>query len=119
MNNKFDLMVQESYLTAISDFTIEKEFIYYDEPLLFTVRSKLNNDRYLVFVADDEYWWFTLITDEIYKQLINGKIDVRDVICSNDKILELQLKDSSVFQRDNVDLPIDKLPEVGFRLKPE
>jgi hypothetical protein len=36
-----------------------------------------------------------------------------------DKILELRLEDSSIFQRDNVDLPIDKLPEVGFRLKPE
>jgi len=58
---------------------IEKVFLYYDEPILYTLLLTDGNRFFVLFVDEDktnQIWFYTRISEERYQQLVTDEIDL-------------------------------------------
>ena len=101
-------MVNELTEHEIKNSKKQQVFYYYDKPVLYTCICK--NNRYLVLLVDEnnnsQTWFYTLIDDIQYKQLLKNKIDLYSVF----KFAELRYIYEVIIDKKNYHYKISKLP---------
>lgn len=69
---------------TFEQMTYDETLLYYDEPLIFTLRDRAQN-RYLAYMVDrsesDEItYYISPCSDYCYQQLTSGKLSLREAI---------------------------------------
>lgn len=107
----------------LGDVEIEDTLLYYDGPVLFTVRSS-NGGRYIGFWSDDlddaSVFWYSALSDERYQKLLSGEIEVRSPFVEVDYVLEARRSHStaeyiSAIWKSPAELDSEALPEEGYK----
>jgi len=79
------------YIPGIGQVSVEDEILYCDGLLLYTIRSE-NGGRFLGFRAfetdTDTIHWYSPISDQEYKSLLNGETELRYLFSDRKQVLE-------------------------------
>jgi len=94
----------------------ESTLFWYDGPMLYTSLDE-NQNRYLSFFVSDSGVWHVLISDLMHEDILNSKIEIRDVFLAAESILVSDFEFISYSWRDKNSLDLENLlPEKGFIL---
>ena len=112
------------HLPGIGQVSIEDEILYYDEPVLYTIRSE-NGGRFLGFRAfetsADTVHWYSSISNQEYKSLLSGQTELRSLFSDREQVLEAHRNHTTAeFTKGNWIRPdalnAKMLPRDGYRL---
>lgn len=111
-------------LPCLGEVWHEDRIMYFDGPILFTVRNE-RGERYLGYWADaeDPYWTYLYapISEERYISLLQGGIEVRDAFTEPAEILVLLWNTTTDEYEKSLwktaqELDDEQLPQRGFRI---
>lgn len=120
-------MAEVFAIPLIGPVTLEDELVYYDGPLLFTVRAE-NGGRFLGFWAaqnaTEGIFWFSPISDKRYSELLRGQLEVRLALSEPEAILEAHRDNATARYFESAwrltsELDTSIFPESGYCLEPD
>ena len=114
-----------SNVKNVGDLFIDYVFFEFEmEPLLFTCVDR-ENKLYFCHcykMLSEQKWFVVPVSEEDLKPLIDGRIDLRQMILSSSQILNItkDIKGREIgIWLNNSDIPVEDLPSAGIKLKCE